>query len=593
MCVIHKKIKSIKTCCIIVLLISVIASGCSQIIEEREFKSLSEEYIDTYFKFHPVEATLVGYNRFDHLVDDYSDTSVHSYLQELEKIGARLANIDTSLLSAERLIDHDIVARHLKSEIWKIKYEQLWTVDATFYNDLLTNAVLGIKFSGNLTDDQKCHLIIERLSVFDRVLRDADKNLIEPYIADIEAILEQINGFSFLLTTELNHYIHNCPASQDTLFFLSKMLTDSLNHYRKRLEGKKSRFNAKILITDSSWYANSIQQKYNLRLSIDELLTITETEYTEYAERLNDVTAKLYKKMFPQRKIDAIPMADRLDTILRQMGNDYIADNKLVDEVDTIISDLKRFISMKNIMNLPGTDSLIVSRSYGYELMDDITRLRTPGALDQNNIFRYDIKSLPDDLTWFEQVSFLREFTKTMLELHSIEKIMPGTMLATIYWNEQKPVLRKIFKDSYIESGWPVLAAEIMIEQGYGGYDPQLQLLHYLKCLQNATALIVDIKYRTGQIDLATAKATLVKRGFMNSIETNQFMNDIILNSDQFVYRVYGAYRLKNIYNRARKIAGNYFDSSTFWTSFFDTGTIPVDSFEESILNSMMKQYKN
>lgn len=587
----YKKITN-QSVIIMISLMCLLYLSCSQIMTNRQFNSLVTEYIDSYYKFHSVESTLAGYGHYDNMVDNYADTSVSKYLMRLDHLKNRFAEFDTSLLAADRLIDYQIAMLHLDAEIWKMKHEQTWKFDASFYHDLIADAILGIKFSGSITEDKKCHFFISRLQAIKTLFCTAKYNLVDLHIMDLETTFGEINDLSYLLTSELNYYIHTCPMAQDTLFYFSKVLADSLDGYRKFIERKNTGFNLSHFRPDSSQFVTSLNRKFNLNLSVDELIMIAEEEYEDYLLQLNTVSRSLYTKFFPKRRSDDVLTADRVAAILDQLGNDYVLDNVLIDEIFENIEDLERFITMKNIMNLPLIDSLNVSRSSGYGSIDDITRLRKIRPLDASNVYRFYIKSLPDDLTWFEQVAYLREFSKTKLRMHTIQKLIPGTMMADVYWNRQKSKLRKIFKNQYIEAGWSVLATEVMIEYGYGGYDRRLQFLHYLTSIRSITEFIVDMKLHTGQIDPRTAQTILEKRGFLNSSAAKEVLKDVIANPANSVYRVYGAFRLRKVYEKSRKIAGNYFDSISFWDTFFDAGAIHPDSFEKSILNVVMKQYK-
>jgi len=588
----QRKIKIKPLFVLLFVAIFVMSVNCSRRIAQNRFNDLVSEYIDSYFKFHPVRATSVGYDRYNDLLGDYSDSSVSRYLSTLSNIQTRLVEMDTSLFSSRNIIDYRIISDHLASEVWQIQNEQIWKLDPTFYIKLLTNAVLGIEYSNNYNDQEKCVFLISRLEETKRIFKQARQNLVNPYRFKVNAALDQLHSLSYLYTSELNRFIRLCPEKQDTLLYYSKLFPDSLAKFQDFLASKTGRNNSVTSPQRSYDIDDQIRTKYNLEIDIDDLLLIAQKEYDHYYERLEDVTTRLYKTVFPKRRVGLISLENRIKSLTEKFGNDYIQDDKLIDEENKIIFDLKRFIEMKNVMNIPELDSLLLMRTHGYELMDDITGLRKPGPLDEKKIYRFYIKSLPDDLTWFEQISYLREYTRSSLQLQSIQKLIPGSMLADIYWNEQKSVVRRLFKNRYIEAGWPILATEIMIEYGFGGYDPKLQFYHFLSSLRRITKFQVDLQLNSERIRAREALNVLRESGFMKVSAAQKNLNEMIVHPVNSIYVVYGSCKLKEIYSESRKIAGNYFERTSYWDMFFRIGSIPPDCFEKSFLEMVNKQYK-
>jgi len=80
----------------------------------RTFTALSEEFVELYFKYDPVAATLAGVHDYDHLLPDHSPSGMLARIAWLRDLDQRLVvGVDWQGLPIEQRIDYGLLRARL------------------------------------------------------------------------------------------------------------------------------------------------------------------------------------------------------------------------------------------------------------------------------------------------------------------------------------------------------------------------------------------------------------------------------------------------------------------------------------------------
>src|SRR5687767_12388508 len=74
---------------------------------DRAMALLAERYLDASLKLSPVNASYVGYHKWDHLLPDLSKAGIERAIHTLEYFQDELRKIDRKALSTSWAIDHE------------------------------------------------------------------------------------------------------------------------------------------------------------------------------------------------------------------------------------------------------------------------------------------------------------------------------------------------------------------------------------------------------------------------------------------------------------------------------------------------------
>lgn len=557
--------------------------SCAKNQANKKLLQLADEIINEYFKFHPVQATLLGKHDFDRQVDNWDKNHINKRINQLLEFQRRLNRIDSTLLIEQNKIDYAILQQQLRSEMWELKIDRPWENDATFYNTILKQAIIGITLHKHFSINQQCQSLSARLQQFPRFLQQAKQNLKVPYRLSIKHAVEQILSLNYLLTSETTRIASRC----DSLLFYHKIVVDSLNNYRNLLEKVLLPISKNEGPTGKGRYLEILKNRYQIDVTVDEIMASAEKEHRWCHQQILNTSKKLFENLFPKESLNKPFEIQNIEKVLDVIYNNYPQNELLIEYTNEIIENIERFIITKDIFDLPAIDTLYVERTPGWDDSFDLVYLFAAGPFEKKQAHFYFLKSLPMELNWLDQISFLKKFNKSTLQVLTIHHVFPGRLLQISQVNHHASIVRKIFYDKNFIAGWPLMAGFLMIDEGYGGYDLKIKLVHLLNYLQTVISTIVDVKYNLGQLTEADAFAMLTKEGLMDSELAENTLARIKLNPAQNLSSFWGYHQLKEIYQTMQLLKGDYFSHSMFWKELLTEGAIPLPMLRNKLIHGI------
>ena len=179
---------------------------------------------------------------------------------------------------------------------------------------------------------------------------------------------------------------------------------------------------------------------------------------------------------------------------------------------------IEEFCRANDVIGLPDdplevTWTPVFMRAYGRAFLE------SPGVLDKGLSSHFWITP-PDESQGPQAVeSYLREENDQMLRLLAIHEGVPGHYLQLAWANRTPNLARGVFQSGMFAEGWAVYVTQVMMDLGYGDFDPALLLNHWKFYLRAITNAMMDVAIHTGGMTEQAAMDMMVRGGFQEEDE--------------------------------------------------------------------------
>ncbi len=109
-----------------------------------------------------------------------------------------------------------------------------------------------------------------------------------------------------------------------------------------------------------------------------------------------------------------------------------------------------------------------------------------------------------------------------MLRLLAIHEGVPGHYLQLSWANRTQNLARGVFQSGLFAEGWAVYVTQVMMDLGYGDFDPALLISHWKFYLRAITNALMDIAIHTGGMTEQAAMDMMVRGGFQEEDEARR-----------------------------------------------------------------------
>ncbi|MEN3038431.1 MAG: DUF885 domain-containing protein [Candidatus Kryptonium sp.] len=575
------KLKTILTFAMLLIFLS-----CARKSEDERFTELVNKFMDEYFKYHPVSATWIGYHKYDHLLDDFSEKNLKEKLEWLKTYKKKFSEFDLNKLSLDNSIDCRILIEEIDERIFNLEElrEHEW-------NPLIYNSVIGDGLMYLVTQDfapaqERLKNAIERAKQIPNFIEQAKRNLKNAPQIHIETAIRQNKGNINILKNDLIKFADTLNISEELRAELKKAVDSgvaSLEDYGKWLENElKTKSNRDFRLGRELYYK---KMKYYLKssLSPDEILALAEKEKSKAHDEMYQIALPLYKYYYGKepRGKDKLSV---IKAVLDKIVLEHPKPSEIMDRIKSDINYLTQFVKEKDLLTLDESKPLVVRETPEYQRGVAIASLEAPGPLEKNMKTFYNVSPIPEDWTPEQVESYLREYNYySLLEL-SIHEAIPGHYVQLYYSNRCPSLVRSVFWSGTMVEGWAVYAERLMIENGILNNDPKMKLIHlkwYLRVIINS---ILDHKIHAGNMTQEEALDLMMREGFQERAEAEGKWRRACLTSAQLSSYFTGFQEIMALRDEYMKLKGEAFKIKEFNESLLSHGSPPVKYLREILL---------
>lgn len=548
---------------------------------DARFDAFFKAHLDETFRMQPLQATLLGDHRFDHLLDDISPKARAGWLAHTRKQLAALPKaVKRSDLSRDRQVDYDIFRDELVRNLWLDENTRPFEEDPRTYGGYLSDSVYSLLTQSTLPKETNVANAIARMAQIPPLVATARVTLRNPPRSVLETAVLQNRGAIGFYEQEIFKLVGDTPQlaslkkaagpvvaalKQHQLFLENDLLPKASGEWRL---GRK-KFSRKLeLVLDAG-------------LTADQVLADAEAEFARVHRDMYVVSRQLWSRYFPKAVLPPDDAAGRRTTIaqvIHAVSQEHSAPETLVQDARASVNQIKSFIREHDILRLPEPDRCQILEMPEFRRGNSLAYLESALPLDPAGPSTYAVSPPPADWTAARVRSFLEEYNRHMLQVLTIHEAYPGHYVQLEYSNRSRSLIRRVLQSGVFIEGWAVYTEQMMLDQGYGGGADELplrlnQLKFYLRAVINT---ILDHKMHCTAMSDDEALRLMMEGGFQSEGEAKlkiiRAKQSSVQLSTYFVGRM-AHYRLRQ---QIQRELGDKFELGRYHEAVLDHGSVPM-----------------
>jgi uncharacterized protein (DUF885 family) len=534
--------------------------------------------LDDLFEAEPVWSTRIGHHAFDDRWPDPSEAGRTSRLAMLRHHRARLQALAEADLTPDERIDRGITLEAIDAAEFNEAElrESAW--DPLSYVYLAGSGLFSILAREYAPWEHRAAAFLGRLRGLPQLLEASAGALTglpgRPVsLLHTETALGQLSGISDLIDqgiAESHRRAEESGANSDFASLASAMEDEgarakqAVEKFRRMLRDEiapraqgsgrlgPELFQAKLrhaLSSDLPYTELEQRARRDYDLVRAELLRLSRDAWAEWVPGQNMPDAET---MSSQAAADDATIRRVLDAI----GREHRQPSELLEWCTAEVRRIEAFCRERSLIGLPDdplqlTWTPVFMRAYGRAFLE------SPGPLDKG-LSSYFWITPPDDSAGPAAVeSYLREDNDRMLRLLSIHEGVPGHYLQLAYANRTPNLARSVFGSGMFAEGWAVYVTQVILDLGYGDFEPALMLNHWKFYLRAITNTIMDIAIHTAGMTEQEAMELMVGGGFQEEDEARAKWLRAQLTSTQLSTYYLGSLEMWDLEVEARRRAAD------------------------------------
>lgn len=554
---------------------------------DADFSSFETKFLDAYWKQYPSASIAQGYGKYyDKLVIPNAAAFANNVTFS-KKWLADLAALDYEHLSDNNKISSNIIKNQLESDIWytTVFKQQEW--DASVYN--ISGSCDYIINQPYAPLDERLKILINYLENSDAYYKAALNNLKYPTKEHLEMAINQNKGGIQLFGKSLTDSIAASHLNSAQKSALRKNITKAvtaMNAYVKGLEKIDADKNFKFKDYRIGKELFDEKFKYDLATNFtpEQIYDKAVSDKKMWHNKMYITAAKVWKKYYPtqskpQDSLEVIRM------VLWKMQNNHSSPADFYPTLKKQVTELKKFIIEKKLFDFDTTSTPIVvrympeyARGFALASAEFIPPYQKKGTTYYNID---DVTQYPPD----KAESALRETNFYSSQILSIHEAVPGHCLQGIYNNKKSPdVLRSVFQNGAMIEGWAVYCEGMMIDNGWGNHEPEIELALGVWKLRELANVIIDYDIQCLNKPKEDIVKLLSKECFQTDQQVEEKYHRATVSQVQLCSYFSGSTSIQQLRDDYQKKMGNKYSLKDFHEKFLSFGSSPVKYIREQML---------
>ena len=550
-------------------------------------KAFGDDWFAQYWQYNPDFAVSVGYYPVAGQLAVPTATNRKTYLRWLDAQLKRLGGFNAADLSPAARSDLAMLKTQLEVERWSLTTLKNWQWNPSAYNVAEPIALLlSIPYA---PEPARLRSVQQRLLKVPAYYAAAKQAISKPTREHTQLAIQQNNGALEVLGASLEKQVAGSAltATERTQFLAAlKSARAAVNDYLDWLRALDAQL-AKDGTARSFRLGEALyEQKFAYDIQSGSTGKALYQRALQEKEHLHARMAVLSDQLWPQYFAEQKPPSDRMQKIamlIAQLSERHITREGFVEEVKRQIPLLEAFVREKNLLTQDATRPLQVRETPEYQRGFSIASINAPGPYDATANTYYNVSPL-DEYTSEQAESFLREYNHWQLQVLNIHEAVPGHYVQLIDANKSSSRIKAVFGNGAMVEGWAVYSEKMMLEAGWGGHEPEMELIHGKWLLRVTTNTILDYGIHVLNWDEQKVLDLIRNEAFQNETEARGKWRRATLSQVQLTSYFAGYSAIYDYRERLKKQLGDRFDLKQFHEQFLSYGSAPV-----VVIESLMK----
>lgn len=555
-----------------------------------QFIEFSADLIEQFWQKNPGYAVYVGYYKYDDQLSIPDEAGLKAEVAFTKEKLAQLQAFDVSELNPSNASDYYILQNQMQSSLFNVEELKSHQWDPSNYN---IAGVFGVILNTDYkAKDERLRTIFKRMEFVPEYYQAAKANITTPTINHTKLAIQQNQGalglFTGALHTAMTESNLSTQEKADFNFRIAKT-TSAINDYVSWLEDKLKQIEADGSAKDFRIGEALYEKKFALdiysSLTAKQLFDKAEAEKNRIHGEMGKLADKLWPKYFatqamPDNKLVAIK------ALIDHISVKHVEREKFVASVKAQIPQLEKFVSENNLLEMDADKPLVVRETPEYQRGFAGASINAPGPYDAGANTYYNVTPL-DAFNDDQAESYLREYNHWILQILNIHEAVPGHYTQLVHSNKSKSLVKSIFGNGAMVEGWAVYTERMMLEEGYGNFEPELWLMYYKWNLRAIMNSIIDYSIQVTGLSEQGALDLMMNEAFQEEAEARGKWRRATLSQVQLTSYFTGYSEIYALREELKVKLGDKFNLTDFHNQFLSYGSAPVPIIRQMMLNSL------
>ncbi|KAA3642539.1 MAG: DUF885 domain-containing protein [Bacteroidetes bacterium] len=578
---------------------AVILFACNQkTIETKEltadekFDNYKNQFVLDLWKENPVWASYEGFHDYDNQLPIPDQTRKEAEVNFWKNVQLSLDTFNLDDLNENNQIDYHILKDKIQSNLFYITEFKSDTWNPSSYN--LGGAFYQIINYKEKALNDRLLAIYEKMENISDYYQTAKSNLEKPTQVHTALAIQQLKGsmgvfektiMDSLIVSTLNDSMKSLIEQRvnNSLVSISDFVSFLTNEVQPNLEK-----DAKSFRIGSELYAKKFKHDLQAGFEAAEIYRFALKEKQILHEKMYAVSQKLWSKYYPNENEPKDSLTLIRKTI-EAVSQNHVHRDSFIVSIRRQIPELERFVQDNNLITLDPNKPLVVRETPEYMRGFAGASISAPGPYDKNANTYYNVTPL-DAYTEEEAESYLREYNHYTLQILNIHEAVPGHYTQLDYSNQSPSIIKSIFGNGAMVEGWAVYTELMMLENGYGKGEPELDLMYYKWNLRTVCNTLLDYGIHVNNLSEEAAMDLLMNQAFQEKSEATGKWRRARLSQVQLCSYFTGYYEIRALREEVKALLGDQFDLKKFHEDFLSYGSAPVKYIRELLLKDIDKE---
>ncbi|MFU8833016.1 MAG: DUF885 domain-containing protein, partial [Wenzhouxiangella sp.] len=492
----------------------------------------------------------------------------------------RLGRFDQDLLPAQQRTDHELLRNRFESMRWYQDVFRSWEWVPSNYNVAGTMAVLlNTDFA---PEDERLRIILARLEHVPAYYQAARDSISMPTLEHTELAIGQNRGGLSVLGPDLAARVDASGLTKDErALFTSRLqaaraaIESWVDHLETLAFELAEAGTARPFRIGAELYEPKFAYDIQADFSASALYERALAEKDRLHADMDAIAIELWPKYFADQALPAEPL-ERIGRLIDYLSDRHVSVDGFVDEIRRQIPLLEAFVREHDLVDQDPDKPLIVRETPEYMRgTGAIASVSAPGPFNPGAETYYNVTPL-DYFGEAQAASYLREYNHWILQVLNIHEAIPGHYTQLLHANRSPSLVKSLFGNGAMIEGWAVYAERMMLEEGFGGNEPEMWLMYGKWNLRVVTNAILDYAVHVLGMGEEEALDLLRRQAFQEATEAANKWRRVRLSQVQLTSYFTGYAEIYDFRERLKAERGDDFDLKEFHNEFLSYGSAPV-----------------
>ncbi|HSQ59224.1 MAG TPA: DUF885 domain-containing protein [Acidobacteriota bacterium] len=532
-------------------------------VMQRRFEQLVRQYVMDRFSFSPERATGAGMHAYDAKLPDLTPATIASEERSIRTSMAKMQKIDREQLDDAGKIDFDLYHHQMEADLFRMTEERRFETDPGVYNfGYPIDQLISQEFA---PPETRLKSLVGRLSAAPRLLSQGQKLLKRPPVMYTQFAIEEFPGtIDYIEKTVPRAFasVKNPALWADYEAALKKARAAVTAHVAWMKETLLPRSDGSFVL-GAERYRKKLYYEEMVDTALDSLLEIGAREMERLETRAKACAERI------------VPGGTFADALAKTRAN-YPPKDSLLAAATAMLEGQRAFCVASKFLAMPSEERCTVRPTPEFAANRSFASLDTPGPLETVGRRGYYNISLPG-ADWDETRTkeYLQGFARGALSSVSIHEAYPGHYAHYLWARDVPSFARKTSGCGSFAEGWGLYVEEAMIDHGYGGGDPELELGMLRWALVRACRFQVGLRVHTKGMTIEEATKYFQDHAGMEPVNAQREAFRAAFDPTYIIYTL-GALQIRKLRDDFQREQGDRFDLGTFHATILAQGSLPV-----------------